>query len=225
MLPVADIIAAAHAAGVRVMIDGAHAPGMLPLDLRSLDADYYTANHHKWLCAPKASGFLFVRRRLQHEVRPTAISHGANRLLPGRSRFTTEFDWTGTHDPTPLLTVPAAIDWLGDRFPGGLPELMQRNRALALAARRLLCSELGIAAPAPDEVIASLVALPLPAVDDSGIDCAQLRRRLFTDHRFELPLIPWPAPGHCLLRIALQVYNDIGQVERLASVLRAELAL
>ena len=101
------------------MIDGAHGPGMVPLNLRELDADYYTANHHKWLCAPKASGFLYVRPDFQHEVHPTIISHAYNRPRPGRSQFVAEFDWMGTHDPTPLLSLPAAIEFLDTSAEGG----------------------------------------------------------------------------------------------------------
>ena len=112
VLPVAEIVSRAHARGIRVMVDGAHAPGMLPLHLTELGADYYTSNHHKWLCGPKVSGFLYVRPEFQAEVRPTVISHAANRPRPGRSRFLAEFDWTGTYDPTPILALPTAIEFL-----------------------------------------------------------------------------------------------------------------
>ncbi len=147
VFPIEKIISSAHAAGIRVLVDGAHAPGMVPLDLQTLDADYYTANHHKWLCAPKASGFLYVRGELQDEVRPTVISHAANRPRPYRSRFLAEFDWNGTFDPTPLLSVPDAIEFLGSLFHGGINELMSANRQLALEARRVLCDALQIEAP------------------------------------------------------------------------------
>lgn len=223
VFPIEQIIAAAHSFGIRVMVDGAHAPGIVPVDLRQLDADYYTANHHKWLCAPKSSGFLYVRPELQDEVRPTVISHAANRPRPGRSRFLAEFDWTGTFDPTPLLAVPEAIRFLGSLYPGGLDELMSANRRLALESRRLLCDALEIDAPSPETMIGSMVTVPLPPAAgwDGGLD--PLHVALYDRHRFEIPVFPGPEPRTRLLRISLQAYNHLGQIERLADVLRSEL--
>lgn len=229
VFPVQQIIESAHARGIRVMIDGAHAPGMLVLDLGRLNPDYYTANHHKWLCAPKASGFLYVQPQWQDEVRPTVISYAANRPRPGRSRFLAEFDWAGTFDPTPLLTVPAAIEWLGGCCPGGIDGLMAANRGLALEARALLCDALRIDPPAPEDMIGSLVALPLPPAPgkSAAVPLAgspdPLQARLYDHYRIEVPVFPGPVPGSRLLRISLQAYNDITQIERLANALRHEL--
>ncbi|EMI17742.1 aminotransferase class V, partial [Rhodopirellula maiorica SM1] len=132
VFPVQMVAELAKRRGVRVLVDGAHGPGMVPLDLRNLGVDYYTANHHKWLCAPKVSGFLWVHPQWQSEVRPTIISHAANRPRPNRSRFLAEFDWKGTFDPTPLLALPKAIEFLSSFYPDGLDEWMQVNRNLAI---------------------------------------------------------------------------------------------
>lgn len=235
VLPIREIIALAHSRNVRVLVDGAHAPGMVDIDLRSLDGDYYTANHHKWLCAPKSSGFLWVRRELQEEVRPTVISHGANRARPNRSRFLTEFDWTGTFDPTPLLCVPAAIDFLSGRDPGGLTSLQNSNRELALQARRCLTDSLGIQPPAPIEMIGALVTVVLPSQrvepiaggDSTFASENTLQQRLFNQHRIEVPIFPGldprENPGQHLLRVSCQVYNDATDYERLAESLASEL--
>ncbi len=225
VFPIERIIRAAHRRDIRVLVDGAHAPGMLALDLPAIDADYYTANHHKWLCAPKASGFLYVRRELQAEVRPTVISHAANRPRPGRSRFLAEFDWNGTFDPTPLLALPAAIEFLASLDPNGIDGLMSANQRLAIEARRVLCGALRINAPSPPEMIGSLVSVPLPADRrQSAEEADSFQARLYDRHRIELPIFPGPIAETRLLRVSLQAYNDISQIERLAEVLRDEFA-
>lgn len=201
---------------VRIMIDGAHGPGMLPLNLQNIGADYYTANHHKWLCGPKVSGFLWVRRELQHEVRPTIISHAANRDRADRSRFIAEFDWTGTFDPTPLLALPKSLEFLGSLYSDGLAGLMAANREKTLISRRILTNTLGIEIPAPDSMIGSLATVPIPA--DSNV-APQLQRLLRDRHHFELPVFASSTSNGCLIRISIQAYNSLSQVQRLADLL------
>jgi isopenicillin-N epimerase len=190
----------------------------------ALEADYYTANHHKWLCGPKVSGFLFVQRRWQEEVRPTVISHAANRPRPARSKFIAEFDWNGTYDPTPLLATEAALTFLEGLLPGGLDELQQQNRRLALAARQCLADRLGIPLPAPDAMIGSLATLPLPAAPPSpGAPIDALQRHLRDVAAIEVPIFAWPSEGSGCLRISAQAYNRLDQYQRLAEALDAAL--
>jgi isopenicillin-N epimerase len=226
ILPVERLIAELVARGVDVLIDGAHAPGMLPLNLATLGATYYSGNCHKWLCAPKGSAFLWTRRDRQPDVRPLTISHGANAVRPGRSRFRLEFDWTGTSDPTAWLTVPKALEYLGTLVPGGWPALMARNRALALDARRLLCVAAGTPPPCPDDMIGSLASVRLP---DGSTEVGwrrpdPLQQRLFEDWRIEVPVMSWPAAPRRLVRISAQLYNRPEHYERLALALGKELA-
>ncbi len=228
VLPVKTLVRELHHRGVETLIDGAHAPGMVPLNLRDLGAGYYTGNCHKWLCAPKGAAFLHVRRDLQSFIRPLVISHGANSPRSDRSRFLIEFGWTGTSDPTAFLAVPKAIDFMGSLSPEGWPALRRRNRDLALAARRVLGRSLGIQAPSPDSMIGSLAALPIPdaaelTVPKSPLYVDALQEALLTRHGIEVPVIPWPAPPRRVLRISAQLYNHLGHYEQLAAALKAEL--
>lgn len=211
--PVARIIAELRARHIDVLVDGAHAPGQVPLDLRELGATYYTANLHKWVCAPKGAAFLYAKSNRRIGLRPTSISHGANATRTDRSRFHLEFDWTGTFDPSAWLCVPEAIRYIGSIVEGGWPEVMRRNRELALRARDLLCARLQIEHPAPDEMIGSMAAIPVP---DGSFE--ELQDLLFAQN-IEVPAMPWPRHPKRLLRISAQLYNEIGDYERLADVL------
>lgn len=226
VLPLDELLPELARRRVEVLLDGAHAPGMVPVDLRGLTeagATYYTGNCHKWLCAPKGAGFLHVREDRREAVRPAVISHGANTPRPGRSRFHTEFDWVGTGDPTAFLSVPAALRFLGSLLPGGWPEVRERNRRLVLAGRRHLCRTLEIEPPAPETMIGSLASLPLPdgspEPPPSVLYADPLQERLLGEHHIEVPIIPWPAPPKRLIRISAQLYNHEDQYRRLAEVL------
>jgi isopenicillin-N epimerase len=227
VLPVAALSAELAARGVEILVDGAHAPGMIPLDLATLGATYYSGNCHKWLCAPKGSAFLWVRRDRHPGVRPLTISHGANRRKPGRSRFRLEFDWTGTSDPTAWLTVPAALECVGGMLPGGWPAVMARNHALAVEARRLLCAAAGTPPVCPDSMLGSLASVILPDGTTSEVVWGRpepLQTRLFERWRIEVPVMSWPAPPRRLIRISAQLYNSREQFARLAEALGKELA-
>ena len=213
--------------GIDLLVDGAHAPGMVPLDLERLGASWYTANCHKWICAPKGSAFLWARRDRQEQIRPVAISHGANSPRTDRSRFLIEFDWTGTFDPTAWLCVPVAIRFVGSILEGGWPELMRRNHELALEGRDLLCSALGIAPPAPDDLLGSMASVPLPdglSTSAPALYGDPLQDALFERFSIEVPVVPWPAPPKRLLRISAQIYDSAAEYAYLGEALRTLLA-
>lgn len=227
VFPIERITRELAARNVDVLVDGAHAPGMVALELDSLGTAYYTGNCHKWLCAPKAAAFLHVRRDKQADVVPLTISHGRNSERTDRSRFRVDFDWVGTVDPTPWLAIPAALDFLAALYPAGLSGLHAHNRALALSARARLCSALDVPAPAPESMIGSLAAVPLPDrfVGLSDRTAEVIQKRLFDEHRIEVPMVPWGPRRHPLVRVSAQAYNDDADYEALVKGLTNVLAL
>ena len=224
VLPIDRLVAELAARGVDTLDDAAHAPGMVPLDLRATGAAYTTGNFHKWLCAPKGAAFLHVRRDRQAGIRPLSISHGANDRRTERSRFRLEFDWTGTEDPSAALTVPAAIRFLEGLLPGGLSALMAENRRAALAARRVICAAVGTSPPCPDAMVGSMAAvlLPGPAAclpPQHPID--PLQDALLARFGVEIPVFPWPQLGQRILRVATPLYIGTAEIDVLIAALQA----
>jgi isopenicillin-N epimerase len=226
VVPIEELVARLDARGVDTLVDGAHAPGMLPLELEKMGVAYYTGNCHKWLCAPKGAGVLYVRRDRQEAIHPPVISHGFNYRRPGYSRFQDEFDWTGTDDPTPWLCVGDAIEFLAS-IEGGLDGVMRHNRQLILEAREIFCDRLGLPPVCPAGMLGSMLAVRLPdeaampEMDEAAAAGAihPLQTALMDRFGIEAPLFHWPKPPHLMLRVAAQLYNSRAQYEYLASAL------
>jgi len=207
VLPLQRIVAACHDAGVPVLVDGAHGPAQVALDMRAIGADWYTGNCHKWLCAPKGSAFLYAAPERQHDLHPVTISHGLG------GGFLAEFDWTGTRDPSAYLATNVAIDF--HRRLGG-ESLMARNIALAAEATSLLARRLNTELGVTGAMAGSMGVVRLPLVGDATAERSQeLRARLLaagTD-----------APTHVMadaiwLRISAAACNDIEDYEQLAEI-------
>ncbi|HEY3176735.1 MAG TPA: aminotransferase class V-fold PLP-dependent enzyme [Candidatus Polarisedimenticolia bacterium] len=221
VLPIHRLVAALRERGVETVVDGAHALGMVPLDLDRLGAACFTANAHKWLCAPKGAALLHVRADLRVRIRPLTVSHGYDQAHAA-VRFRDEWDWTGTYDPTPWLSIPECLRFLGGLLPGGWPELMERNRSLALSGRRILADALSVGPGPPESMIGAMASIPLPAADP-GSPVARLDQdalAAWTRARgIESWFFPWATPGGKLVRISAQLYNDEGQYRALAALL------
>lgn len=234
VLPVAEIVAALSERGVDTLVDGAHSPGMLDVDVDAIGAAYYTGTCHKWLYAPKGSGFLHVRPELRSHVRPLAISHGANSPRRDRSRFRLEHDWTGTTDPTALLSIPAGIEFGATLLPGGWHALRSRDRELTLAGRDALCDAVGVERPAPDSMLGSMAAVPLPRLERDGpqapIDVyADPVHAALQRHGIQAAISPWPMqqdgrPWRRLLRFSVAPYVSRDDIDRLVEAVPEAIA-
>lgn len=213
ILPVTEIARAARKFGARILVDAAHAPGHVDLDVPSLGAEWVTGNAHKWLFAPKGAAFLWATPEAQTDLHPTVISHGYGK------GFHMEFDWVGTRDPTAWLAVPSAIEFyrrMGDRA------VRSHNRDLARRAAELLISSFGTVASAPAIMRGAMATVALPTGAPADLETANaLHDRLWDRHRIEVPIIPFA--GRLWLRISAQIYNEMAEYEQLAVALKTEL--
>lgn len=208
--PVKEICRRARLAGIRTIVDGAHAPGQVPVDLASIGADFYAGNCHKWMMSPKGAGFLHARQEVQHLVEPLVISWGYNaeKDFSTGSTFVDYLQWTGTRDPAAALSVPAAI------------QFMDENRwdEVQLDCQELLRETLGsiervtgLPPLYPEEpgLFSQMAVAQLPP----GTDLKELKTRLYDEHRVEVPLFEWN--GLKLIRISIQGYNSREDVDAL----------
>ncbi len=207
VFPVRRIIELCGERGIDVLIDGAHAPGMVELDVAGLGAAYYTGNLHKWVCAPKGAAFLWVRPDRQAGIHPNTISHFLDEGLSN------EFNWQGTRDITAWLCVPDSIDFM-QRF--GWDNVRRHNHAMAVWAQSMLSRRWAVAPSTPPDgsMLGSMATLVLPTgVRDRFADPDTFQARLYDQHRIEVPVIDFN--DRWWVRVSCQVYNEPGQYERL----------
>jgi isopenicillin-N epimerase len=222
VFPVTKIVRELERRGVDTLVDGAHAPGMVPLDLSKLAPAYYAANLHKWVCAPKGSAFLWVREDKQRHIQPAVFSHGNNTPRAGYSSFQDRFDWAGTFDPSAWFCAGEAIRWMERLLPGGWPAIRAANHQLAVRARTLLCQKLELEAPCSSSLLGSMATLPLPArfqgrPKSGRIDLEQ--RRLYDQFGIEVPFFHIGQPEKRWFRFSAQLYNSLADYEFLAHAL------
>jgi isopenicillin-N epimerase len=207
IFPVKEVCRRAHAEGLVTIIDGAHAPGQIPVDLLELGADYYVGTCHKWMNSPKGAGFLYARPGMQSLLEPLVVSWGWQSETPGPSRFVDEQEWQGTRDIAAYLSVPAAIEFMREH---NWPRVQRECHELA----RYACKEITLVtgqdpiSPETGQWYAQMIALPLPhcRADD-------LKRRLYDEFHVEAPVITWN--GCQFLRVSLQAYNNRDDVDTL----------
>jgi isopenicillin-N epimerase len=213
VLPIARMIEACHARGVPVLVDGAHAPGQVDVDVTALDADWYVGNCHKWLMAPKGCGFLYARPDRQDGLHPVTISHGYGR------GFLAEFDWTGTWDPSAYLAVVAALDF--HEFLGG-PALRARNAALAAEGAAMVAGRLGTETGAGNELAGAMALVRVPMPGAPTEDRALEFRERMLDAGSDVPI--HANAGAIWMRLSAQAYNELDDFRELADLIQGELA-
>ena len=225
IFPIERSICEAKAQGIWTVIDGAHTPGHIPLNLDALDVDFYAGNCHKWLMTPKGSGFLYVRPELQHLINPLVISHGwtLNSKLPGakgafgNSPFIDELEMQGTRDPAAWITVPAALAF---RKQHGWASVAAHCQMLAQDTALRLTVLTGLPPlSAPEFCAPQMVALPIPDVDDP----IEFQRQLMDRYRIEIPVFKWQERS--IVRLSVQGYNSKAQMDLLIDALTEMLRL
>ena len=219
ILPIDKVVKEAKVRGIKTIIDGAHVPGHIPLDIKAMDPDYYTGACHKWLCCPKGVSFLYVRKELQDGMQPLVFSWGwgeeydefkASTQLHSESRFVNIFQWQGTQDMSAFLTVPASIefqdqyDWDSVRSRCGEMVLDARNRITELTELPQLC---------PDDWLGQMATILFP-MDDT----VAFKERLYDDHQIEIPTMAHE--GYTAFRISIQGYNSEADVDHLILTLK-----
>lgn len=225
VFPLKEIVNKLARAGVDTLVDGAHAVGMVDVNLNELNAAYYATNLHKWVCAPKGAGLLWVRKELQHKLVPGTISHGLT--VAPEARFQALFDWQGTTDPTAWLASGEALRFMGGLLPGGFAALRRHNQELALFARDTLCRVLALPKPCPDSMVGSLATVPIwpnharsDVKKGKGVPTVPEIYAKLLASGFEVLVSAWPTENERLLRVSAQVYNPPQDFERLASFVR-----
>ncbi|MCX7833259.1 MAG: aminotransferase class V-fold PLP-dependent enzyme [Ignavibacteria bacterium] len=222
IFPVKEITEILHSKNIDVLIDGAHAPGMIDLNIKEINPEFYTGNCHKWLCTPKGSAFLYVKKEYQHKIHPLVISRTTNN--PSVNRYQLEFSWQGTDDVTSFLCIPKAIEFLNSLHNNGIKGLMKRNHDLVFEAGEMICEKFGIELPYPEDMTGSLYGIPF--FEDKQINNYIINNRsklqdiLFYEYNIEVVITYWENPPKRILRIASQAYNTISQYEYLIKALK-----
>jgi isopenicillin-N epimerase len=211
IFPVAEICRRAREAGILTIVDGAHAPGQIELDLLAVGADIYVGACHKWLCGPKGAAFLYARKEVQPLLLPLVVSWGWEAEEPGPSQFVDWHEWQGTRDLSAYLSVPAAISFQQEH---DWPRVRAACHALAGETRQRLVALTGLPPVCAEDAFGQMFAAEMPACD-----IEMLKARLWDERRVEVPAIRWG--GRVFLRVSFQAYNDRADADTLLDGLEA----
>lgn len=207
IFPIEEICKRAREVGIITVIDGAHAPGQIDLDMEAIGADYYLGNCHKWLSSPRGAAFMYARPERQAVLEPLVVSHGWNRPRSDRSQFLDYFSAIGTDDPSSYLSVPAAIEFQEQH---NWPEVRAACKALLLDAQSWILELSGLPPISPDSMFSQLRSIPLPSK-------AAAYRNFWEEHKIIVPIFEWN--GHTFVRISIQGYNGPEDIDKLVSAI------
>ncbi len=222
-MPFEKIVKLLEDRGIRVLLDAAHGIGMIPLNLDKIGASFTTSNCHKWLCAPKGSAFLHVRKDMQELIHPLTISHGMTFPLNGISRFRHEFDWTGTRDISAWCVIPFVINEISKIANMDWEGIMRHNNNLVIQARNIICEILEITPPCPDEMLSTIATIKLNFENFDNLSIYEsdpIHIELLEKYNIQVPVWYWPNPEGRYIRISAQLYNHLEEYEYLALALK-----
>lgn len=222
VLPVKRIIDEFKRRGIEVLIDGAHAPGMLSLNIENLAPTYYTGNCHKWLCSPKGAAFLYVCKERRESILPPVLSFGTMWSSEKRLDIHNYFYWQGTDDPSAILSVPYSIDYLASLVDGAWDSIRKENKNKVLRAKAMICSTLKINDSIPDSSIGSMAIIPIPKkrlkLPKKTTHIHPFQELLYHKYGIEVPVNDWE--DLILLRISAFLYNTEEDYEALLKALQ-----
>jgi len=224
IFPVKQIIEVLKEKKIPVMIDGAHAPGMISLNINDLAPEFYTGNCHKWMCTPKGSAFLTVREDMQKIIKPLVTSRRYGEIETTLSEFQYNFSWQGTKDISSFLTISDSIEYFENIYPGGWNNMMKANHRLVSEAGEKICREFDIEPGYPESMTGSIFGIPFPGESNyifRGLNkISELQEKLFSEFNIEVVVGFFPKAPHRILRIASQIYNTTEQYQYLIECIK-----
>ena len=208
--PVEEVIKFAKRKKILTIIDGAHVPGHIPLNIKKLNPDIYTGACHKWMCTPKGISFLYVKRDLQESIHPLVVSWGWESENPSPSKFLDWHEWQGTRDMSAFLTIPTAIKFLNEH---NWQEVSRKCQKLVVQTRNQFLDLLNISPPCPNSWLGQMASIPLP-VEDADV----FKKKLLNSYKIQVPVFQWE--GNAYLRYSIQAYNSKSDLEKLLSAVK-----
>ncbi len=205
IFPAEELCQIARENNIFCIIDGAHVPAHIDLDIKKLNPDIYTGACHKWMCAPKGTAFLYAKKNIQDDINPLVVSWGYDAEIPGVSKYLDYHQWQGTNDPSPYLTVPDVIAFLKEY---NWKDVSLNCRKINIEARKLVNKTLNKMPISEDEFIGQMSAIEIKCTDS-----IQLIKKLYEDFKIVAPIVKWE--NKMLLRFSIQAYNSMEDIEKL----------